>query len=179
MRFHHMAGRIFLAPALALSLAATLAACSSSGSSSTTSTAPAIASSTAAPAGSGGGSAGAVAAIKANWQAFFSSSTPNSKRVQLLQNGTEFADAIKAFSASPLASAVTSKVDSVTLNSATKATVKYDLTAAGQTVASGQTGSAVLENGTWKVGDDIFCGLLRQGASMLNIKVPAACSSAG
>jgi hypothetical protein len=73
---------------------------------------------------------------------------------------------------------VSSKVDSVTLDSATKATVKYDLTAAGQTVASGQTGTAVLENGTWKVGDDIFCGLLKEGAALLNITVPAACNTA-
>jgi hypothetical protein len=53
--------------------------------------------------------------------------------------------------------------------------VKYDLTAAGTTVASGATGSAVLENGTWKVGDDVFCGLLKQGAALLNITLPAAC----
>jgi len=66
----------------------------------------------------------------------------------------------------------------VTLNSPTKATVKYDLSAAGATVASGATGSAVLENGTWKVGDDVFCGLLKQGAALLKITVPAACNSA-
>jgi purine-cytosine permease-like protein len=180
MRFHHMAGRIFLAPALALSLAATVAACSSAGSSPAASTTGAATpTGTVQATASGGGSAAAVAAIKANWQAFFSSSTPNAKRVALLQNGAQFATAIKEFAASPLASAVTSKVDSVRLDSATKATVKYDLTAAGTTVASGQTGSAVLENGTWKVGDDIFCGLLRQGASLLNIKVPAACNSVG
>lgn len=181
MRFHHVAGRIFLAPALALTIAGTLAACSSGSSSSTASTPASSASSAPAstPASSGGTSSSAVAEIKANWQEFFSSSTPNSRRVQLLQNGQAFASAIQSFSASPLASQVTSTVTSVTLTSPTKATVKYDLSAAGQTVASGQTGTAVLEGGTWKVGDDIFCGLLRQGAAMLNIKVPAACNSAG
>jgi hypothetical protein len=120
-----------------------------------------------------------VTAIKANWTAFFSSSTPNSKRADLLENGSKFSSAIKSFAASPLATQVTSKVDSVTLTSATKATVKYDLTAAGTTVAKGQSGTAVLQGGTWKVGDDVFCGLLQEGASLLNIKVPAACSSAG
>jgi hypothetical protein len=66
----------------------------------------------------------------------------------------------------------------VTLTSATKANVKYDLTAAGTTVANGQTGTAVLQDGTWKVGDEVFCSLLKEGASLMNIKVPAACNSA-
>jgi hypothetical protein len=86
-----------------------------------------------------------------------------------------FASAIKSFSSSPLAADVTSTVDSVTFNSTTKAAVKYDLTAATVSVAKGQTGTAVLQNGTWKVGDDVFCGLLKQGATLMGIKVPAAC----
>jgi len=172
MPFRHKARRIFLAPAAVLTLAMALTACSTSSSSSSSS----ATSTPAASATSGGGSATAVAQIKANWIKFFSSSTPNSERVALLQNGQTFASSIKSFAASPLASAVTSKVDSVTLTSATKASVKYDLTAAGQTVASGQTGTAVLQNGVWKVGDDIFCGLLKQGASLLGIALPAACT---
>jgi hypothetical protein len=172
MRFHHMAGRIFLTPALALTAAAALAACSSGGSPSATTTAGGTASASV-------NAADATAQIKANWQEFFASGTANDKRVGLLQNGTAFATAIKTLEANPLASTVSAKVDSVTLTSATKAKVKYDLTAAGQTVAKGQSGTAVYENGTWKVGDDVFCGLLNEGAAMLNIKVPAACSSAG
>jgi len=187
MPFRCQARRIFLAPALGLTLAAALAACSSSSSSSSSSattptssttaasSAAATAASSAAASASGGGSATAIAQIKANWVKFFNSSTPNSERVALLQNGSTFASAIKSFSASPLASAVTSKVESVNLTSATQASVKYDLTAAGITVASGQTGTAVLQDGTWKVGDDIFCGLLKEGAPVLGITLPAAC----
>jgi hypothetical protein len=172
MRFH----RIYLLPALGLVLAVATA-CSSSGSSS--SSAPATsAPATSAPAttASAAATGSAVSQITANWEKFFNSSTPNSERVQLLENGSEFTAALTAFSASPLASAVTSKVDSVTVTSATKANVKYDLSAAGTTVATGATGSAVLQDGTWKVGDDVFCGLLKEGASILNIKLPAACS---
>jgi hypothetical protein len=185
MRFHHMARRIFLAPALGLALATAIAACSSSPGSGSSSTPPATSSSTSAPASntatatSSGGSSSAVAEITTNWEAFFSSSTPNSKRIELLENGSTFSSAVNAFSGSPLASAVTSKVDSVKVTSSTTATVKYDLSAAGTTVASGATGTAVLQDGTWKVGDDVFCGLLKQGASLLNIKVPSACNSAG
>jgi hypothetical protein len=127
---------------------------------------------------SGTGTASTVAAITSNWETFFASSTPESKRLALLQNGQKFASAVKAFAASPLASAVTAKVDSVKVNSATQATVTYDLTAAGTSVAKGATGSAVLQGGTWKVGDSSFCGLLKEGSSFLNIKLPAACSSA-
>lgn len=185
MPFRYPARRILLAPALGLTLTAALAACSSSASTSssaaTASTAASSAPAASAPAGSsapaasGGGSAATIAQIKANWVKFFSSSTPNSERVALLQNGQTFASAIKSFASSPLASQVTSKVDSVSLTSATQAAVKYDLTAAGTSVASGQTGTAVLQAGTWKVGDDVFCGLLKQGASLLGVTVPAAC----
>ena len=180
MRFHYArVHRFYLAPALGLVFALAITACSSSGSSSTSAatSAPAATTSAAATA-SAAASGSAVAQITANWEAFFNPSTPNSKRVQLLENGSQFSSAINSFSASPLASQVSSKVDSVTMTSATKANVKYDLTAGGTAVATGQTGTAVLQNGTWKVGDDVFCGLLRQGASLLNISVPAACNSA-
>ena len=179
MRFHYSrVHRFYLAPAVGLVFALAITACSSSGasSSSTATSAPAATTSAATSSATAGGSA--TAQITANWEAFFNPATPNSKRVQLLENGAQFAAAINAFSASPLAQSVSSKVDSVSLTSSTKANVKYDLTAAGTSVASGQTGTSVLQDGTWKVGDDVFCGLLKEGASLLNIKIPAACNSA-
>jgi hypothetical protein len=132
------------------------------------------------PAGTGTtGSASAVAQITTNWNAFFNPATPNSKRVALLENGSTYSSAIKAFSASPLASAVTSKVDSVNVTSSTEATVKYDLSALGTTVAKGASGTAVLQDGTWKVGDTVFCGLLSEAKSAgLSIPIPSACTSA-
>jgi hypothetical protein len=191
MRFLPKAHRIRIAPVLGLILAAAISACSSSssGSASTpttgtsaTATAPATAATTA-PASStaggstAGGSAAAIAEIKTNWEKFFNSSTPNSERLALLENGSSFSSALSSFSANPLASTVSSKVDSVTLTSATRASVTYDLTAAGAPVASAQKGTSVLQDGTWKVGDDVFCGLLKEGAAALNVKVPAACGS--
>lgn len=182
MRFHYArVHRLYLAPALGLVFALAITACSSSGSSSssTATSAPAATTSAATAASSSAAAGGsAVAQITANWEAFFNPATPNAKRVLLLENGAQFASAITAFSASPLAQSVSSKVDSVSLTSTTKANVKYDLTAAGTSVATGQTGTSVLQNGVWKVGDDVFCGLLKQGAALLNISVPAACNSA-
>jgi hypothetical protein len=181
VRFHYSrVHRFYLAPALGLVFALAITACSSSGSSSssTATSAPAATTSAATASSSAAAGGSAVAQITANWEAFFNPATPNSKRVLLLENGAQFASAINAFSASPLAQSVSSKVDSVSLTSATKANVKYDLTAAGTSVATGQTGTSVLQNGVWKVGDDVFCGLLKQGASLLNISVPAACNTA-
>ncbi len=180
MRFNLLARRI-LVPALGLALAATVAACSSSGSSATSSSssaaAPAATSATAAaPGSSGGGNSAAVAQITANWEKFFNSSTSASEKATLLQNGTTFEPVIQALINFPLASGLGAKVTSVTLNSATTATVKYNLTASGQGLLTGQTGTAVLQGGTWKVGDASLCSLFRliPGGT-----VPSACSSVG
>jgi hypothetical protein len=98
----------------------------------------------------------------------------------LLQSGSQFSSAISAFAASPLASAVTSKVDWVTLTWATKASVKYDLSAIGTPVATGAIGTAVLQDGVWKLGDRVFCTLLAEAKGAgLTLPVPAACDSAG
>lgn len=184
MQYNLTARRIYLAPALGLVLVTAMSACSSSSSSSSTvSSAPSTAapSSASAPAASSpaasGGSSSAVAQIETNWTTFFNASTPNSKRVALLENGSKFASAISTLTANPLASGVGSKVDSVKLTSSTQATVKYDITLAGSAVASNQTGTSVLQDGVWKVGDAAFCGLLTEAGAALNEKVPAVCSS--
>jgi len=177
MRSHLLARRI-AAPALGLALAATMAACSSSSSPATTpsSSAPASTSASATASSAASGSA-AVAQITANWEKFFDASTPTADKVKLLQNGTVFEPAIKAFASFPLASGIAAKVTSVTINSATKAAVTYNLTAAGgSALLSGQKGVAVYQDGTWKVGDASLCGLFRliPGGT-----IPAACSSVG
>ena len=85
-----------------------------------------------------GSSSAAVAQITANWEKFFNSSTPAAEKVTLLQNGSTFAAAIKAFASFPLASALGAKVTAVTLNSATSATVTYSITASGGTTPAAQ-----------------------------------------
>jgi hypothetical protein len=181
MRSHLLARRI-AAPALGLALAATMAACSSS-SSTTASPSTAPPSSAAAPGSAAAGSPGtgstaeAAAQITANWEKFFSSTTPLAERVKLLQNGAALESAIKAFSTLPLASGIGAKVTNVTVDSATKATVTYNLTApGGSALLSNQKGTSVYQDGTWKVGTGSLCGLLRliPGGT-----VPAACNSAG
>jgi hypothetical protein len=176
MRFQLVARRVILTPALVLVLAAAVAACSSSSSPSspsspTATSAPATsAPATSAPATS---TSSATAEITTNWEKFFNSSTPNSQRTALLQNGTEFASAISSLI--HLVSGLGATVTNVTVNSATSATVTYNLTASGSSLLKGQTGTAVYEDGVWKVGDATLCDLIKlvPGGS-----APAACSSA-
>jgi hypothetical protein len=184
MGFTVQARRIVLAPALALALVAAVAACSSSSSSSSSSPpAPASTSASSAPASSAAASSSAPAAantasaaaqITTNWEKFFASSTPVSQKVTLLQNGSTFAPAISGLTS--LVSGLGAKVTGVTVNSATSATVDYNLTAGGSSLLSGQTGTAVYEDGVWKVGDASLCGLLKLVPGGTE---PAACSSAG
>jgi hypothetical protein len=171
MRFRLLARRITLAPALALALALAVAACSSSSSSSATtspSSAPAASSaasspaaSSAAPSSPSAAGGNAKAQITANWEAFFNGQTSGAKKIQLLQNGSKFATVINAQAGSGLASSAGAKVTAVVVNSATSATVSYDITLSGATALANQTGTAVYEDGTWKVGDVSFCQLLK------------------
>ena len=185
MRFKLSARRITLAPTLALALALTVAACSSgsstsastSSSSTPAASSPAATGSSAAPSSPGtGSSSDAVAQITANWEKFFNSSTPTAERVALLQNGSRFAGAINTLSKLPLASGIGAKVTAVTLKSSTTATVTYNITAGGTALLSNQSGTAVYQDGVWKVGSPSLCGLFKlvPGGT-----VPSACSSSG
>jgi hypothetical protein len=185
MRFPLVARRIILAPVLGLALALAVSACSSSSSSSSSAASSPVSSSapvssapvSSAPASSSSsGNSAAVAEITANWEKFFNASTPLSQRVALLQNGSSFSSAIDSFSKLPLAGGLGAKVTGVTVTSPTMATVTYSLVSGSTTLLGGQSGTAVNQDGTWKVGDASLCNLFKliPGGS-----VPAACSSAG
>jgi hypothetical protein len=183
MRFHGHISQLVGACAL-VALTATLGACGGSSAPSTAGTsAPAGTSSaatspaTSATTAGANAPAGSVAAITKNWEAFFSAKTPDSKRVMLLQDGTQFASIIKSQSGSGIAAMATAKVTNVTVNSATQATVKYQILVGG-TPQLNQTGTAVLQNGTWKVGLASFCGLLTIENGNKTSGLPAACKSA-
>jgi hypothetical protein len=141
-------------------------------------TSPAASATASSPSSNASAPAGSVAAITANWEEFFSAKTPDSKRVKLLENGSQFASVIRSQSGSSLASLATAKVLNVTVNSATQATVKYDILVSGTPELKNETGTAVLQNGTWKVGVASFCGLLIIENAGKTSGLPAACKSA-
>jgi len=169
MRSHLLARRI-AAPALGLALAATMAACSSSSPTTNASPSSAPPSSSAASSPAAGSSANAsspaasgnaTAQITANWEAFFDGKTSAAKKISLLENGQKFASVINAQAGSGIATSAGAKVTSVVVHSAAKATVKYDITLGGTTALANQTGTAVYQDGMWKVGDVSFCQLLK------------------
>jgi hypothetical protein len=157
----------------AAALTAVLAACGSSGApSSTASTTPPSASSPAA--GSSSAMTGEEAMIAHNWETFFKASTPVATRVSLLQDGPQFQSILKAQSGHGLAATASAKVSHVAMVTSSQAQVSYDILVSGSPVLSNQTGVAVKQNGTWKVGVASFCGLLHlEGLKPL----PAACSA--
>jgi len=156
---------------LACALGAGLGACSSSTS---TSSAP----KTASPQASSSSSS-AQSVIVANWTAFFNPKTPAAKRISLLQDGQEFAAVITSQAGSSLASAASAKVTKVTLVSPTQAKVTYSILENGSPVLSNQTGIAVYQNGTWKVGVASFCALLAMENGGKTSSLSAACKAAG
>ena len=164
MRSHLLARRIITAPALGLALLAALAACG------TSSTSPVSAPASTHPAPS------ATALITANWEAFFSGKTSAAKKITLLQNGQAYTAIIHAQSGSSLASSALAKVTKLTVTSPTQATVTYNVLLGTTPALTSQSGVAVYQNGTWKVGDASFCGLL---ALENGGKAPSVCSSAG
>ena len=162
-----------------VAVAMTVAACSSSPSTPKSSSAPPTSAAPTSPtASASGGSAAAVTAITTNWEAFFSPQTPVSQRVALLQNGSQFQSIIQSQAGSGLASQASAKVTKVTVTSPTQATVTYNILISGTPALTNQTGTAVLENGTWKVGVSSFCGLLTIENSGKTTGLPAACASA-
>jgi hypothetical protein len=135
---------------------------------------PSSSSTTTPPAATGGA---AVAQITSNWETFFNGKTPVSQRVSLVQDGSQFQSVISAQAGSALASGATAKVTKVTVTSPTQATVKYDILEGGTPALSNQTGTAILQNGTWKVGVTSFCGLLTLENGGKTSGLPAACQA--
>jgi hypothetical protein len=169
-RYQKLTWVFVLGPAIGLAVAA----CGSGGAA-----APKASSSASSAAPSASASGSAAAQITADWQAFFDARTPVARRVELLQNGQLFAPVIKAQSGSALASAATAKVTGVTPVSPAQAKVTYSILVSGTPQLKGQAGVAVLQNGTWKVGDASFCGLLALENGGKTSGLPAACRSAG
>jgi ABC-type glycerol-3-phosphate transport system substrate-binding protein len=154
-----------------------LAACGSSSSSTTPAASPS--SPAASPAASASSAAsGDAKVIAANWAAFFNAKTPVATRVGLLQDGSDFSSIIKSQAGSGLASQATAQVTKVTVITSSEAQVTYSILISGTPELKNQNGTAVYEDGTWKVGVTSFCGLLTLENGGSASSLPAACKSA-
>ena len=188
MPVHQIARRGLLVPALGLALAAAMTACSSSSSSSSSSVAAAPSSAPASPtpvattpaaspsataskqATSGAASA---AAIKQDWVTFFNPKTSVAAKEAILENGSKYEALLKSQASNPTAATASASVQSVKITSPTGATIDYTILVSGSPVLKGQKGTAVYQDGTWKVSKTSFCGLaaLENGG-----KAPAVCA---
>jgi hypothetical protein len=182
-----MRSRVLLFPLLGVAFIT--AACSSGSSTSSSppaSSAPATSASAASapaattPAATGSassssGSSSASGEIKTNWDNFFSGKSSAATKISLLENGQKFASVINAQAGTSLAASAVPTVTGVVMESPTTATVSYNIAVSGASL-NNQTGTAVYEDGVWKVSDVSFCALL----TLENLgKAPSVCSSAG
>jgi hypothetical protein len=111
------------------------------------------------------------AQIKSAYEKFFSGQTSIPARVALLQNGSKFKALVTSFANNPLAKNVNVAVSKVTLQGQDKAKVVY-IVKLGSAGLPKQTGTAVRQNGTWKVGFASLCKLVSlQGST------PSVCKS--
>ena len=95
----------------------------------------------------------------------------------LLEDGSQFP--ASSLAATGLAAEAKAKVLTVTNVTASQATVKYDILLGSTPALKNQTGTAVYQNGTWKVGVASFCGLLTLENAGKTSGLPAPCKSAG
>ena len=91
---------------------------------------------------------------------FFNASTPVATRISLLQNGWQFPKAfLEPTPFQPRRAPRYSKATNVT---PTQVTVTYDILLGTTPALKNQVGTAVYQDGTWRVGYGSFCGLLSQ-----------------
>jgi hypothetical protein len=163
---------------VACALAVGLVACSGGSTTSKPASSPSPTSASPTSGSSASGSA-AEQEIATNWAAFFNAATPADKRVSLLQDGQAFASVIKAQQGTGLASQASATVSKVTVTKpASQAAVDYSILIAGKPALSNQSGTAVYQGGTWKVGVSSFCGLLALENGGSTASLPAACKTA-
>jgi hypothetical protein len=163
---------------LAAALVVTVPACGGGGkaggapAASPASSTPAATAGTGSPAPSGAASAPSAAEqqVRENWEKFFSPGTPTSQKAGLLENGDQLQPLLLAFSGDQRVGHVEAEVSKVDLTSAGEATVTYSLTLDGATAVPGATGTAVLQDGVWKVSVKSLCALIALDSS--GAKVP-------
>jgi len=161
------------AVALAL-IAATVTACggSSSGGSPSSGQTPSGGTSTtpAATATAPADEAAAKAEITTAWETFLSSDTKQADAIALLENGDQLGQALKKAREEDKATGGkrSAQVKKITFTSPTAATVNYKLHAAGQVLNA--AGTAVLQDGKWKVSEVTFCTLVVLGNGSKPVK---------
>ncbi|GAB2885761.1 hypothetical protein GCM10027074_62840 [Streptomyces deserti] len=163
-----------MAAALALFLAPALAACGddAGGGGDTPPPSPTVQPTTSAPAATPPNAAAAEQEIKRNWQKFFDPKTSLRDKQAVLENGERMAPVLRAFSGDERGGQVQAKVTKVEFTSPTEANVTYDLTLKGATALPNASGTAVEQDGDWKVSAKTLCALVQMSGNGPATAVP-------
>lgn len=147
-----------------LVLAAALTACSdSSGGASSAPPTPSVEKSTSAQpsATAPADPAAAQKEIKQNWEKFFDPAVSTKEKQAVLENGDQMAQVLRGFNGDQRGQQVKANVEKIEFTSPTGANVTYTLTLKGATALPNASGTAVEQNGTWKVSVNTLCALVR------------------
>ncbi|MER6090140.1 hypothetical protein [Streptomyces bluensis] len=99
--------------------------------------------------------------ITANWETFFNSHTSKQDRQAVLENGKQMGRVLDALDRAERGRQIEAKVTKIEFTSATDAKVTYSLLMKGAVVLPNARGTAVEQNGTWKVSAKTLCGLIK------------------
>ncbi|MEU1853979.1 hypothetical protein ABZ499_33150 [Streptomyces sp. NPDC019990] len=155
-----------IAAALVLALAPALAACTDdNGGGQATPPTPTAERTTSAQASAPADRAAAETEIKQNWEKFFDPQTSTEDKQAVLENGDRMGPVLQAFSGDARGGQVEAQVTRVEFTSATEANVMYTLTLKGATALPDASGTAVEQDGTWKVSVKTLCSLVRMSGN--------------
>ncbi|MFI9821865.1 hypothetical protein ACIHFC_15525 [Streptomyces sp. NPDC052013] len=164
-----------LAAALVLVLGPGLAACGDdddSGGAESPPPTPTPDRTTSAPASAPADRAAAEQEIRQNWEKFFDPETSLEDKATVLENGDRMAPVLQAFSGDQRGGQVQAKVTKVAFTSPTGADVTYTLTLKGATALPDASGTAVEQDGTWKVSAKTLCALVQMSGNGSATAVP-------
>ena len=122
----------------------------------------------------------AVAAITANWKTVFNGKAPIPRRLALVQDGSQVAAFVEAQAKTSFGQAAagsTATVSLVSITSPSQATVHYEVLLLGTPLLKNQVGTAIYQDGIWKVAIASFCGLTYLEYPKGSAKLPAVCRS--
>ncbi len=120
---------------------------------------------TSAPASAPADRAAAEREIKENWRKFFDPKTSLEDKQALLENGERMAPVLRAFSGDERGGQVQAEVSRVRFTSPTEADVTYTLSLKGAPVLPDASGTAVEQDGTWKVSAKSLCALVQMSGN--------------
>ncbi len=110
--------------------------------------------------------------IKNNVKTFFAVNTSMATRVNLLQNGSQFAKPMEAEFSQLDNQKPSVIVNSINFTNQSNATINYTVELNGQPVLKNQNGTVLYINKTWKVSDSTLCQLLSMDGY-----TPSVCTS--